>query len=274
MEESPYIVCCICKNELSYIREFVEYHLNLGFDKIVIGDNNDVDGEDYNRILDEYIRDGRVVIVDLRGKVAVQKEFYNMIIEKADYSWCAFIDCDEFITFSEKTKFRNIKDFLRAYHTVQAFGLNWKVYGDNGNTYHGEGNVVDRFPNPMPYDFKFHYPFPENFHIKTILNKRAGYPKFMLSPHKVEAIPYHSPNGTPIGNSNFNQNLDYDVLFIRHFYTKSLEEWVGKKMNKGYADCVIRGKESYPIKDYFIYNDMTEEKMEFLTKKGIQYESN
>ena len=42
------IVVMIVKNEMRYLREFVDYHLDLGFDQIVIGDNNDVDGERYD----------------------------------------------------------------------------------------------------------------------------------------------------------------------------------------------------------------------------------
>ena len=35
------VICAIAKFEYNYIYEWVEYHLNLGFDKIVIYDNND-----------------------------------------------------------------------------------------------------------------------------------------------------------------------------------------------------------------------------------------
>lgn len=30
------ILCCIAKNEDNYINEWVEYHLKLGFDRVVI----------------------------------------------------------------------------------------------------------------------------------------------------------------------------------------------------------------------------------------------
>ena len=49
------IVVMIVKNEMKYLREFVDYHLALGFDQIVIGDNNDLDGETYDELLKDLI---------------------------------------------------------------------------------------------------------------------------------------------------------------------------------------------------------------------------
>jgi hypothetical protein len=36
------LLCAIAKNEERYINEWVNYHYNLGFDKIVVYNNNDV----------------------------------------------------------------------------------------------------------------------------------------------------------------------------------------------------------------------------------------
>ncbi len=38
-------LCCIAKMENDYIRFFVEYYQRLHFDKVIIYDNNDPDGE-------------------------------------------------------------------------------------------------------------------------------------------------------------------------------------------------------------------------------------
>lgn len=104
----PVIVCCIAKNEDNYIREFVEYHLGIGFDKIVVGDNNKEEKRDsVPSILADYIEDGRVEIVDLIGLDGMQLTFYNDIAANYDYEWCAFIDCDEFITFGKKGVFQH-----------------------------------------------------------------------------------------------------------------------------------------------------------------------
>lgn len=41
-------VVAIAKNEELYLKEWVEYHFHLGFDKIIICDNNDVGNERTN----------------------------------------------------------------------------------------------------------------------------------------------------------------------------------------------------------------------------------
>lgn len=269
---NDYIVCCICKNEKKYIEEFIEYHLQLGFDKIIIGDNNDIDGERYDEQLKDYIDYNEVEIVDLRGKVAIQKQFYNDIIRNYKYEWCAFIDCDEFITFSEKSKFNNIKDFLNSRKNVYAYALNWIVYGDNERVYAGKGDVVERFKQPLPLDIKINYNFPQNYHIKTILNSAVRNFYFDITPHNVNFNGYFSPNGTKIETSPFNPNMDFDVVYVRHYYTKSLEEWVNKKMKNKYADCIPSDQISYyPIEDFFKYNRITEAKLKYLKKNGIEF---
>lgn len=272
MEYKPYIVCCICKNESKYIEEFIEYHLELGFDKIIIGDNNDVDGERYDEQLKDYIDYGEVEIVDLRGLVAQQLPFYNSIIKNYKYEWCAFIDCDEFITFAKGSKFSNIKDFLNSRYNVFAYGLNWQVYGDNERVYAGNGDVVDRFKKPMPDDFKFHYNFPENYHIKSLIKLSGDEFVFDRTPHNVNFNGYYSPDGSRIEMSPFNNKIDYNVVYIRHYYTKSLEEWVNKKMKNKHADCKPTDLPIYyPIEDYFIYNRVTDAKIKYLKQHGIEY---
>ena len=44
-------ICSIGKNENLYAREFVEYYLNLGVDKLIIYDNNDINGEKFESVL-------------------------------------------------------------------------------------------------------------------------------------------------------------------------------------------------------------------------------
>ena len=58
-----YIVLTFAKNEDRYIVEFVEHYLKLGFDKIIIVDNNDQ--PTLENILSEFIKQGTVELLDL-----------------------------------------------------------------------------------------------------------------------------------------------------------------------------------------------------------------
>lgn len=270
------IIALICKNEYDYLREFVEYHLNIGFDKIVIADNNDTDGERYDELLKDYIDKGQVILQDWRGQHPVQKVFYNKMINERPipYEWCAFIDTDEFVTFSKKSPYQNIKDFLHSNPNAKAYMLNWQVYGDNGEITKREGNVVDRFPNPKEKNFHFHYKnIPENAHIKSILRYDVK-GSFVNQPHVItpsdNTLLYHIPNGKTSIPAPFNPNIDFSVVYLRHYYTKSLEEWINKKWGRKYADCPYSPQiKYYPIDDFFIYNLKTKSKVEYLKEHGI-----
>lgn len=271
------IIVMICKNESRYLKEFVDYHLQLGFDRIVIGDNNDVDGERYETLLADYINKGQAQIVDLRGKEGFQKIFYNNLSHYGiTYEWAAFIDTDEFITFSEVGKKifqNNIKNFLHSRDYVKAYKLNWRIYGDNGRVFYEDKSVIERFPEPLPEKVTFHYKFPENSHVKSILRHDVVV-NFTNNPHGInECGDYYTPKGVPVEGGAFNFNLEYDILYVRHYYTKSLEEWCTNKLGRSYADYLRSSKvDYYPLKDFFIYNEYTPEKAKWLEDNGYKYE--
>lgn len=269
------IVVMIVKNEMRYLREFVEYHLALGFDQIVIGDNNDLDGETYDDLLGDLIAEDKVVIVNLRGKEGVQKIFYNAIKEHIKYEWAAFIDTDEFITFSEIGKRifgNNIKNFLASRSYVTAYKLNWRIYGDNGHIEYEDKPVLERFPEPLDEKVTFHYKFPENYHVKSILHWSEPV-HFTNNPHGVnECEHYYTPAGVKVPGGPFCELLEYSILYVRHYYTKSLQEWCENKLGRSYADYLRSDKvDYYPLKDYFIYNRWTKEKQKWMDEHGYIY---
>ena len=265
------VIVTICKNESRYLREFVAYHLGIGFDRIVIGDNNDVNGESYDALLNDYISEGKVQLIDLRGKEGYQKEFYNNITDYGvRYQWAAYIDADEFVTFSpsaDKKYGHDIKKFLfdTKNKGIRVFKLNWMMYGDNGKIEYEDAPVIDRFPEPLPDN-------EDNEHCKSILRGDV-FPNFEYSPHATNGIGrQYSPSGHDVGPGPFSKAKDYSVLYIRHYYTKSLQEWCEIKMGRGYADYKRNErKEYYPLKTYFKYNEWTKEKQKFLEEHGYEY---
>ena len=267
------ILAVICKDENDYIEEFVDYHLNIGFDKIIIGDNNDISGELYQEQLKDYIKAKQVKIYNLRGKKGQQKVFYNMVMDKEDYEWCAFIDADEFITFGPQADFSDIRDFLESNDNIKAYKLNWCCYGDNGKIHMEDEDVIDRFPEPKPMEFTFTYNFPENLHTKSILHKSVQN-RFFNSPHTVDYYDgYYTPSGIKANSSPVGNVIDWAMLYVRHYYTKSLEEWVKHKMGRGYADVPLAPPDgTYRLDDYFKYNEKTPEKINYLKSIGIDYE--
>ena len=238
------IICAIAKLENEYVYEWAEYHLSLGFSTIHIFDNNDIDGEKIADVFKGTECESRVIIHDVRGQRFVQKKVYQDCYDKEDFDWCAFLDIDEFITFSKLSTVNNINDFLKDKQNWEAIHLNWMCFGDCGMVHNNHKNVLERFKSPKkPLDF--HYTYlnrPENEHIKSIIQKGLIIDwckddnSYSSNPH----TPYGltkvcDPRGIQVNNSPFS-SICHDVAYIRHFSTKTIEEY-DVKVYRQCADC-------------------------------------
>lgn len=263
-------LCCIAKLENDYIRFFVEYYKNLHFDKIIIYDNNDPDGERFDDVIGDYMQSQFVEVIDFRGKVSPLFEAYQDFYDRynKEYDWIAFFDCDEFLTFADDTK--DIHTFLnqKLYQPYQAIHFNWMVFGDNELLDSDGRNVIERFKNPiLPYDFKTPYrSFPENNHIRTILRGGLKGIKWIDSPHSPRNKYYRccNPSGSPASFSSSRNSIDYNKAYIRHYSTKTIGEWVKNKMKRG--DAIFTGEEGLratSFEAFYRYNKKTEEKEKY-----------
>ena len=92
-------LCTIGKKENLYAREYVEYYKNLGIKKIFLYDNNDENDEKFDVILKEYIDEGLVEIINIRGKIAPQVKAMDDCRKRnyKKFDWLMFFDMDEFL---------------------------------------------------------------------------------------------------------------------------------------------------------------------------------
>ena len=61
-------VVAIARLEGKYLREWTEHYLSLGFDLVIICDNNQLsDNEDVTEILSDYINDDKVKFFEEKG---------------------------------------------------------------------------------------------------------------------------------------------------------------------------------------------------------------
>ena len=224
-----YVVFACAKNEDDYILEWVEHNLSVGFDKVIIADNNDEPGK-LDEILSAYIADGKVQIFPCSGLKRFQTYIYNMYLNESNYKWCAYFDCDEFIEFNAH---RGIKEFLESIKE-ECVLINWVVFGSNDKAYREEGTVQERFKFPVsPVNT-----FKENFYVKPIMKHGAeGF--YMTNTH--------CPNGKRklfniggydvvdyVNNTYYPPRLKY--AYIKHYYTKSFDEWIANKIRRGWPD--------------------------------------
>lgn len=252
-------ICCIAKCENRYLHEWVSYHLALGFSQIFIWDNNNPNGEHPEDVLADF---SQVTVLDCRGEKAFQNKAYTKFYNEygKEYDWIAYIDVDEFITFSEGSKLKTIDEFLNRYDaSVQIVHLNWMCYGDDDIVGLDRFDVVTRFLNPLPFDKHVQYDFPENNHVKSIIRGGIDVGDLQITVHTPREGKFvvYDADGKPCPNDYFHP-YTFQTAYIRHYVTKTIDEWLAK-ISRGRA--TLNSVEAlYPIEKFFIYNAHSIEK--------------
>jgi hypothetical protein len=249
-----------------YIREFVEHYKGLGFYKIYLYDNNNIRGERFTDVIGDYIDSGFVELNDWRGKEYCQTLSYQDCYERysQECDWILFVDCDEFLTILDGN--RTVGEFLSQgkFQDYSIVLFNWMCYGDSDLMRYDSRNVQERFTKPIePVNS-----FETNRHIKSIIRTRKDITWIGGNPH-IPFIKDHNvlvcdAEGRKCDASPF-QKINHNVAYLKHYTTKTLEEWVSIKVLRGYADA---NKDFYMIHDilqtfYAWGNEQTIEKNTF-----------
>lgn len=214
-----------------------------------------------------------MIYEDYRNKVGYQKKCYTEIYKKYGESFfaIAFFDVDEFLVLPN---YDNIYDFLRNKYKFDCIVVNWLCFGDSNQVYADYSKPLnERFTEPCPIDIKVQYGFSENCHVKSIVFGRRKKVVFSNNPHIPDPQKhffYCNANGKMCDAIPF-QPISYENAYLKHFVTKSLQEWVENKMQKGVGDRDYNTFIRYYSERYFKYNSMTEEKQKYLEslKSGI-----
>ena len=254
------IVFCCAKNEDDYIREWIEHYLKLGFDKIIIVDNNQETGKLEEKI-EDHISRGSVQIFSLNGVEGMfQNSIYTMFMNYGNYKWCAYFDCDEFLEISEA--YNNIDELLNTINE-DILMVHWVVYGANERLEkETDIPIQNRFKLPMmPISL-----FKENMYLKAIV--RGGRKGYFNSPHIVK-FEDGGNNLCNIGgyyttemlNSNVSFPIRIKKCYLKHYMTKSFEEYNEKLSRKRIAPSTDN------ISDFFVTYKNNEIPLNFYSQR-------
>jgi len=237
--------------ENRYAREWVEHHLRTGFDTIIIADNNHMGEDRFEDVLQTYIDDGTVIILDYRDKTAFQNHAYNDIYRKYQdqYDWMAFFDFDEFLDIREGT----LEELLTTDKDIVT--VNWECYGDNGLVRYEDLPCWQRFSKPLPHPLYVQYrEHAENDHVKSIIRGGLGAVDFRRNPHVIgDMSPFREYD--PSANA-----------VLRHYITKTAEEWTWRSQRGSGNRTLKQWRETYAGR-FFRYNNRTIEKEKIMTRK-------
>ena len=263
-KEIKVCVCTIGKIENRYIREFVEHYKNYNVDKIFLYDNNNIDGERFEEIINDYIENGFVQLINFRGKIGVLMEMMNDCYKKnyRYYDWLIFFEIDEYIFLY---KIKNIKHFLgnKIFNKCERIQLNWIFHTDNNLLYYDPRPLKERFPER---EKKARGVSKGDWNgIKSIL--RGHIPNIFIN--CVHTLNHKLKSCDGFGNPKeidgiITKNADFKYYYIDHYYSKSTEEFINK-INKG--DALYVDNRMDRIRVYFAYNEIKKEKIDMIENR-------
>lgn len=247
-------LCAIAKNEHNYINEWVRHYINIGFDRITIYDNDNENAPYIGDYIDKKYID-KVRIINVRGihKHCFQHECYQDFYDSNTFDWCFFCDIDEFLV-----GIKDIKKYLysKCFNNFAQIRVKWLLFGDD--------DLITRDMRKGVYgSFK-----------KPILNNRlsnqskafirGGLNIKIQSCHFVSKVKSCLPNGKPC-QSLFIELNEYNdqTIFLFHYMTKTLSEFIKQKLNRGDA---IWEKRPIDFDYYWRINKKTKDKLDYIRK--------
>ena len=258
VEKLKVCLCTIGKEENLYVREYVEHYKKYNVDKIFIYDNNEINGEKFEDVINDYITSGFVEIINIRGKVSQQIKVYQKCLNKNKkyFDWLIFYDMDEFIYLKD---FNNIKYYLKKseFNKCQAIQLNMYFHTDNNQLFYQNKTLAQRFPEKIQ---------KRNGVLKTII--RGNISKKIYCPHELTKN-LSSCDG--FGNFNIKNKgiiitnkTDYQYYYIDHYSYKSTEEFINKIMRGSAIKGFEKEMKYRKISWYFGANKITKEKIDLI----------
>jgi glycosyltransferase involved in cell wall biosynthesis len=124
-------VCLIVKNEAPYLIEWLAHYLCLGFDQILVYDNESSDGT--AGVVEACARvDSRIILrswPDKPGRIP-QASAYMDAVATTQTEWVACFDADEFLVLHEDA---SIGAYLSRFgDDAGAVAINWLLFGSGG----------------------------------------------------------------------------------------------------------------------------------------------
>lgn len=206
---------CIAKNEDYYLDEWLEYNHKLGFDQIIMYENN----------WRCPINKNYLTKIPYDGDIKQLPAYNDFVKNNKDFNWVAFIDCDEFITL---VKHKNIKELIEDYKDFNGISLNWFIFGSGG--------LYERENTSLLKQFKYRNSKVDK-HIKVIMNLKFNFK--MTLPHNSN-LPVVDTNKKLI-YSAYNMGGPTDIAYINHYHSKTYEDFK-IRCERGRADCKIVAK--------------------------------
>ena len=258
-------LCTIGKMENLYARFLIEYYKSIGFEKFIFIDNNQNNSQVLSDVLQDYINNGTVDIINHIGEKfggpLFNEEMYQKYNNRCE--WLGFFDFDEYlIMFSDEGKNITIKEYLTnpRYDNCEGIEINWVIYHDNDNPHYENKSLNERFTKPDFHSYG-------NRFVKSIVRGNLSKPAFTKkSLHQPNRdLKLCDSNGEP---AKYYPDCilppKYKYAYLMHYSMKSPEEYI-EKMRRNFPAKKLNYENL--VEHYFSFNNFTIEKLKSFEKK-------
>jgi len=262
-------MCTFCKRENKYIKYFIEFYKNLGYNHFYFYDHNDKGDEkiDDNQIVKDGIKKGFISIIKFpyeMGNVGnfITQAYYNCYEKySSQYDWISFFDVDEFLVFEPKNI--TIQEFLnnKRYNGCENIQFNWKIFSDNEKLEYEDKPLIERFTEVSNYEYEMR-------HVKPTIRGRLNYKKFIKSksPHSI----YNNIKGCSSSGKKTDCRYciwppDFEYASLNHYVTKTVREYFEKRYREK-GDKMTENYKNQSFEYFFKVNKKTKEKVDMYNK--------
>ena len=252
-----------------YITDFLYFYKRLGFNHIFLYDNNDINGERFEKVIPEKLLKTFVTIINYRGfrgdSYGPQMSSYYDCYDKnnLNYDWLAFFDVDEYLNLSPDNL--TIQQLLHnsRYNNCESIKFNWKVFTDN--------NQLDYENKPLNERFTVAVNISNVFNTACKMIIKGNLSNYSLRktfhPHDIFYSNYSCNSNGIICKERYIKPV-YKYASLYHYYTKSIKEYC-LKVKRGRAfvkKTPINELKTFYFNNFFEFNKKTKEKVDIYNK--------
>jgi hypothetical protein len=220
---------CIYYNEAYYLREWIEFHKLVGFERFYLYNNFSTD--DHRDVLEPYIADGTVVHHEWPVEPAQLAGYRDILARHGDETfWLAFFDIDEFLYSPTGERVADV--LRREFEEFPGVGVNEITFGTSGHATRQPGLAIESFVR------RCEIAKPRNRIIKSIVQPRrvadvGNDPHYFRYVDKNRAV---TEKKEPI-RGPLTESVSVELLRINHYMTRSQAE----RNQKNAGPDVLRG---------------------------------
>jgi hypothetical protein len=224
-----YYICAIMKDEQLFLKEWLDYHLSIGFTEIHLYE--DFTSTSHKDITDQYekvyLHSMSEVPGCISGKVGRQIAVYNHFCITHNSGWCLFADIDEYLRLDNIS----LGDLTNEFKDEVGIEIWWKCYGANGHIKRPSGSIQEAYSDDYLRNWNPCWQFKSFVNLENASKYTSQQSHFINCHYHKRLVTTEHKRG------DFRQDVNkplktFHLCWIDHYISKSWEDYV-ERLKRG-----------------------------------------